>query len=202
MECVKMATFAAYFFFMIIINNTIITEELITEHFICDLPRCKGDCCVSGDAGAPLEDEEVGMIEDNLDSIKAYMSEEGIAVIENEGLLDYDESGRLVTPLINGRECAFTGFHENGVSFCAIEKAWLAGESDFRKPVSCHLYPVRLEEKNGFIHLHYHQWSICVPAKRKGHKAGLPLYKFLKDALVRKFGSDWYNQLEKEAKKR
>jgi hypothetical protein len=100
--------------------------------------------------------------------------------------------------LVNDRECAFANFHENGVSFCAIEKAWLAGKTPFRKPVSCHLYPIRLNEKDGFIHLTYHQWSICVPAKRKGEKAGLPLYKFLKEALVRRFGEEWYAQLEAE----
>ncbi len=187
---------------MIIINDTIISEGLISARFICDLPRCKGDCCVSGDAGAPLEDNEIGMIEDDLEQIMEFMTDAGKQIVNENGVFDYDIVGNLVTPLVNDRECAFTGFHDNGVSFCAIEKAWLAGKTAFRKPVSCHLYPVRLEKKDGFIHVNYHQWSICVPAIRKGEKAGLPLYKFLKEALIRYFGEDWYNHLEKEVKSR
>lgn len=186
---------------MIIIDNTIVRDDLIQAQFICDLPRCKGDCCVGGDAGAPLEDEEIGILEDELEKVKPYMTEAGLQVVESQGVFDYDDMGHLVTPLVNDRECAFAGFHANGVSFCAIEKAWLAGETTFRKPVSCHLYPVRLIEKDGFTHLTYHQWSICVPAKRKGEKAGLPLYKFLREALVRRFGEEWYGRLEAEVKK-
>lgn len=186
---------------MIIIDNTIVRDDLIQARFICDLPRCKGDCCVGGDAGAPLEDHEIELMEDEFEIYRAYMTEAGIKVIEEQGVFDYDELGNLVTPLVNDRECAFAGFHENGVSFCAIEKAWLEGKTTFRKPVSCHLYPVRLLKKDGFTHLTYHQWSICVPAKRKGEKAGLPLYKFLKEALVRRFGEEWYARLEAEVKK-
>lgn len=191
-------TLIFYFCCMIIINNTIVSEDFIQARFICDLPRCKGDCCVSGDAGAPLEDSEIGLLEDDLEQIKPFMTEAGWRVIEENGVYDYDDLGNLVTPLVNDRECAFAGFHENGVSFCSIEKAWLEGKTEFRKPVSCHLYPVRLQNKDGFMHINYHQWSICVPAKRKGEKAGLPLYKFLKEALVRRFGEDWYFQLEKK----
>lgn len=185
---------------MIIIGNTIVSKDFLQARFICDLPHCKGDCCVKGDAGAPLEEEEISLLEDNLDSIRAYMSRDGINTIEQTGVFDYDEQGNFVTPLINDRECAFTGFHENGVSYCTIEKAYEAGKISFRKPVSCHLYPVRLTLKEGFIHINYHRWSICLPAVRKGEKAGLPLYRFLKDALIRKFGQQWYESLEKEAK--
>ncbi len=185
---------------MIIIGNTIVSKDFLQARFICDLPHCKGDCCVKGDAGAPLEEEEISLLEDNLDSIRAYMSRDGINTIEQTGVFDYDEQGNFVTPLINDRECAFTGSHENGVSYCAIEKAYEAGKISFRKPVSCHLYPVRLTLKEGFIHINYHRWSICLPAVRKGEKAGLPLYRFLKDALIRKFGQQWYESLEKETK--
>lgn len=184
---------------MIIIDNTIVSQDFLDAKFICDLPRCKGECCVAGDAGAPLEENEIGDIEDNLDAIKPYMRPEGIAVVEESGVFDYDENGQFVTPLINDSECAFVVFHENGTAFCAIEKAYRAGKCSFHKPVSCHLYPVRLVEKNGFVHVNYHQWSICVPAKRKGQKEGLPLHKFLKEPLIRRFGAQWYNQLEKEA---
>ncbi len=186
---------------MIIIDKTIVRDELIQAHFICDLPRCKGECCVVGDAGAPLEEDEIGVLEDELENIKPFMTAAGLQAVEEQGVYDFDEQARLVTPLVNDRECAFACFHENGTSFCAIEKAWLNGKTTFRKPVSCHLYPVRLIEKDGFTHLSYHQWSICVPAKRKGEKAGLPLYKFLKEALVRRFGEQWYERLEAEIKK-
>ena len=191
-----------YFCSMIIIKDTIIKEDLIQAHFICDLPRCKGECCVGGDAGAPLEPEEIDELQDELEAILPFMTEAGRQVVEQEGVYDYDEMAGLVTPLINDRECAFAGFHENGVSFCAIEKAYLAGKTPFRKPISCHLYPIRLTEKDGFTQLNYNRWSICTPAVRKGTKAGLPLYKFLKEPLIRRFGEQWYELLDKEVKKR
>lgn len=189
-----------YFCVMIIMDNIVVSEDFLKARFICDLPRCKGDCCVKGDAGAPLEDSEISLLEDNIDNIKPFMSQQGIAIVEQSGVFDYDENGNFVTPLINDRECAFTGFHENGVSYCTIEKAYEAGKSSFRKPVSCHLYPLRLVEKDGFVHINYHRWSICVPAIRKGEASGVALYCFLKEALVRRFGAAWYAKLEKEAK--
>ncbi len=189
-----------YFCAMIIIDNTVVSEDFLKAWFICDLPRCKGDCCVKGDTGAPLDESEISLLEDNIDNIKPFMSQRGIAIVEQSGVFDYDENGNFVTPLINDQECAFTGFHENGVSYCTIEKAYEAGKSSFRKPVSCHLYPLRLVEKDGFIHVNYHHWSICVPAIRKGEASGVALYRFLKEALIRRFGTAWYAKLEKEAK--
>lgn len=183
---------------MIIINNVVVTREFLEARFACNIPRCKGECCVAGDAGAPLEKEEIGLIEENIDEIKPYMRSKGIDVIEKDGTFDYDDCGNFVTPLVNNEECAFVYFHDNGAAFCAIEKAFSEGKSTFLKPISCHLYPVRLVEKNGFIHLMYHQWSVCVPAVRKGIKDGMPLYKYLKSPLIRRFGEDWYNQLLKE----
>ena len=159
---------------MVIIDNVVVSDGFLNARFCCDLPRCKGWCCVEGDAGAPLEQDEVGQIEENLDAIKEYMRPEGIKVIEEDGVFDYDETGELVTPLINGAECAFVYFHENGTALCAIEKAYLEGKCDFWKPISCHLYPIRLVEKDGFTHILYHEWSVCVPAKRKGVKEGIP----------------------------
>ncbi|MBS4057037.1 MAG: DUF3109 family protein [Bacteroidales bacterium] len=186
---------------MIIIDNTIVSTAFLQAHFICDLSRCKGNCCVLGDAGAPLDEKEIGLLEDQLDGIRPYMTEAGLRVVDEQGVFDYDAGGQFVTPLVNDRECAFTNFHQNGVSYCAIEKAFSDGNSSFRKPVSCHLYPVRLAEKDGFIHILYHQWSICVPAVRKGNQARLPLYVFLKEALIRRFGAEWYDRLDKEAGK-
>jgi hypothetical protein len=187
---------------MILINDTIVSEAFLQAQFVCDLPRCKGDCCVSGDAGAPLDENEISQLEDDLEEIKPFMLPEGIQVVDSDGVYDYDEAGNLVTPLVNGKACAFAGFHENGTSFCAIEKAFLAGKTDFKKPISCHLYPVRLVQKDGFTHVNYHQWSICVPAIRKGNKEGVALYKFLKEPLIRKFGEDWYKQLLSEMRRR
>jgi hypothetical protein len=184
---------------MIIIDNTVVSKDFLRAFFVCDLPRCKGDCCVKGDAGAPLDEPEISLLEDNLDMIKPFMFAYGVRFVEQNGVFDYDENGNFVTPLINGRECVFAGFYDNGVSFCAIEKAYEAGKSGFRKPISCHLYPVRLVEKDGFVHVNYHRWSICMPAVRKGGSKTVLLYRFLKEALCRRFGAAWYAKLEKEA---
>ena len=184
-----------YFCPMIILDNIVVTDDFLNARFCCNLALCKGECCVAGDAGAPLEDAEIGLIEDNLEAIKPYMRPEGIKVVENNDVYDYDDFGELVTPLVNGEECAFVYFHENGTALCAIEKAYLEGKTDFWKPISCHLYPIRLMEKDGFTHIVYHEWSVCTPAKRKGEKDGIPLYKFLRGPMIRKFGEDWYNRL-------
>lgn len=183
------------------IDNTIVSDAFLQASFACDLPKCKGDCCVSGDAGAPLADDEIAVLEDYFEDFVPFMLPEGVEVVKNNGVYDYDEAGNLVTPLVHGRACAFAGFHENGTSFCAIEKAFLAGKIDFRKPVSCHLYPVRLIEKDGFLHLTYHQWSICVPAVRRGNREDIPLFRFLKEPLIRRFGEEWYTRLVKEIQK-
>ena len=179
---------------MIILDNIVVTDGFLNARFCCNLARCKGQCCVEGDAGAPLEPDEVGLIENNLDSIKAYMRPEGIAEIESNDVYDYDDFGELVTPLINGEECAYVYFHENGTALCSIEKAFLEGKCDFRKPISCHLYPIRLVQKDGLTHILYHEWSVCVPAKRKGEKEGIPLYRYLKEPMIRRFGQDWYDR--------
>ncbi len=182
---------------MIIIDNVIVTDEFLNARFCCQLARCKGECCVAGDAGAPLESDEVGFLEENIEKIKPYMRVEGINAVENDDVYDYDDCGCLTTQLVNGEECAFVYFHENGTALCAIEKAYREGKIDFPKPVSCHLYPIRLLEKDGFTHIMYHEWSVCVPAKRLGEKEGVPLYRFLKEPLIRKFGENWYERLVK-----
>lgn len=179
---------------MIIVDNVLVSDDIIEVHFICDLPRCLGACCVEGDAGAPLEDEEVGILEDNLEQIKPYMTEDGIEAVAALGVFDYDASGGLVTPLNLGMECAFTYF-EDGIAGCAIEKAWEKGEIDFRKPISCHLYPIRLKKLGQSLAVNYHNWHICEPALALGKKHGLPLYKFLREPLVRRFGEEWYEKL-------
>ena len=187
---------------MIIVDNIIVSDEFVNARFCCNLAWCKGECCVAGDAGAPLEPDEVGLIEDDIEAIKPYMRQEGINAIENGDVYDYDDMGNLVTPLVNGEECAFVYFHDNGTALCAIEKAFLEGKTDFRKPISCHLYPIRIVEKDGFTHILYHEWSVCVPAKRKGEKEGIPLYKFLKEPMIRKWGEQWYERMCKAIEKR
>lgn len=184
---------------MIIIDETIISNDLVQAEFCCNLVACKGECCVAGDAGAPLEAEEISILEDYIDFIKPYMLEKGVEVIGKNGVFDYDAEGNFVTPLVNDRECAFV-FFKNNIAYCAIEKAWLEKKIDFQKPISCHLYPVRLSNVNNMTAVNYHEWSVCKPALKKGKKIGLPLYKFLKDPLIRKFGEEWFQKLEKEVK--
>ncbi|MCP4553361.1 MAG: DUF3109 family protein [Bacteroidetes bacterium] len=184
---------------MKIIKDTLVSDDLLTVSFCCNLVACKGACCVDGDAGAPLEEEEISILEDYLDKVKPYMTEDGIKEVEKQGVFDYDEEGSYVTLLVNNNECAFVYF-ENGISFCAIEKAWSEKQFDFQKPISCHLYPVRLSQLKDIIAVNYHKWEVCNPALDKGNQLQIPVYKFLKIPLIRKFGEDWYQKLEAEVK--
>jgi hypothetical protein len=182
---------------MIIIDNTSISDDLYLVRFCCNLERCLGACCVAGDAGAPLEEEEISILEDDLDKIKLFMTERGIITVEEHGVIDYDIHGKFVTPLINDGECAFTNF-KDGIAYCAIEKAYSDGKTKFQKPVSCHLYPVRITKYDKFDAVNYQKWNICKHALKLGNKEGIPLYKFLKEALVRKYGQRWFEKLETE----
>ncbi len=186
---------------MIIVENTIVSDDLKDIFFSCDLKACRGDCCVEGDAGAPLEEEEISLLEDYIDQIKPFMTGAGRKEVEKTGVFEYDMDGEMVTPLVNGKECAFAVF-ENGIAFCAIEKAWLEGKSAFRKPVSCHLYPVRITKLKNHIAVNYHKWNICKAALLKGKKDNMPLYKFLKEPLTRKFGAGWYRKLTEAIEKK
>lgn len=179
---------------MIKVKNTLLSDDIVEVKFCCDLPKCLGSCCVEGDAGAPIDEEEISLLDDYIEEIKPFMLPEGIEVVENLGVFDYDIEGALVTPLFNDRECVFVYF-ENGISRCAIEKAHSEGAIPFGKPVSCHLYPIRITSYKDFDALNYHSWYICKPALEKGKSEGLPLYVFLKDALIRKYGREWYNEL-------
>ncbi|HPX34564.1 MAG TPA: DUF3109 family protein [Bacteroidales bacterium] len=182
---------------MIPIDNTIVSDNLAEIKFVCDLKKCKGACCVEGDFGAPLLEEEIGLIEDDIEVIKPFMTEAGIKTIDLYGVFDYDFSGEFVTPLVNGCECAFANFTDD-IAWCAIEKAYEAGVTRFRKPVSCHLYPVRISTRQSFDAVNYHEWGICRPALINGKRLGIPLYKFLKEALIRRYGKTWYSKLEKK----
>jgi hypothetical protein len=182
---------------MIIIDNTSVSDDLYLVRFCCQLQRCLGACCVAGDAGAPIEEDEISILEDDLDVIKPYMTEQGIRTVEEHGVFDYDIHGKFVTSLVNDGECVFANF-KDGIAYCAVEKAHSEGKTKFRKPVSCHLYPVRVTAYQNFIAVNYEKWNICKPALKIGNRDGVPLYKFLKPALVRKFGLKWYEKLEKE----
>jgi len=179
---------------MIAIDNTLISVDLGSVCFACDLQACKGECCVDGDAGAPLDEEEISIIEDNLDEIIPYMTEEGIEEVDAKGVFDYDMNGNYVTPLVNGRECAFV-YRDNGIAFCAIEKTFNEGKITFKKPISCNLYPVRISKYKQFDAVNYHEWHICKPALINGKKNNVPLYLFLKESLIRKYGEAWYQEL-------
>lgn len=179
---------------MIVIDHCLVTDELSDVCFVCDLEKCKGACCVEGDAGAPLTEEEISILEDAFIYVKPYMTEQGIREVEQNGVFDYDMVGNYATALVNGCECAFTNFTD-GVAWCAIEKAWSEGKISFQKPISCHLYPIRLSSLRSGDAINYHKWNICKPALKKGKVLNVPLYKFLKEPLVRKYGEVWYQQL-------
>ncbi len=185
---------------MIIVDDILVSDDIKEIYFACNLQACKGDCCVDGDAGAPLEESEISVIEDNLPEILPYMTKDGIAAVNKNGVFEYDIDGEFVTTLVDGDECAFV-YTKKGISYCAIEKAFNDGKIDFQKPISCHLYPIRLSFVGKTLAINYHEWYICSSALQHGKKVGIPLYKYLKDPIIRKFGKEWYNKLVVEIEK-
>ncbi len=190
------STLFPYLRYMIAIQNTLVSDDIIENKFVCDLNKCKGECCVAGDMGAPLDEEELPILDAIYEKVKPYMSEEGIAAIELQGkYLIEDGEDEYTTPLIEGRECAYTIF-DKGIATCAIEKAYLHGDIGFKKPISCHLYPVRINKYDGYDAVNYHEWQVCSPACSLGKALSVPVYEFLREPLLRKYGSDWYEQLQ------
>ena len=185
---------------MIIIEDTLISDELYTEYFICDLPACHGGCCVHGDAGAPLEKAETKILNEISDRVKPYMRSIGIETIEKSGNFVKDTDGEYTTPLVKDQECAYVFFDENKIAKCAIEKAWEEKKIKFQKPISCHLYPVRITKYSNYEAVNYHRWPICEPARKFGKKQNVRIYEFVKDSLIRKYGEDWYRQLDEYVK--
>lgn len=181
---------------MIIHEKTIVSEEIFEENFICDLGKCKGECCVQGDSGAPLEDEELGILDDIYEDVKPYITPQGQKAIEEQGKYLQDFDGEWVTPLIEGRECAYTVFDEKGIAKCGIEMAHADGKVNWPKPMSCHMYPIRVVKLIEHEALNYHRWSICSPACALGDKERVSVFEFLKGPLVRKYGNSWYKGLE------
>lgn len=178
-------------------RGTLISEDLFERRFVCDLNACKGACCVEGASGAPLEVEEETLLRELWPKIRPYIPEKGQRAIDEHGVSEVDEDGDLVTTLVEGRgECAFTVFDERGIALCGVEKAWKDGAIPFRKPISCHLYPIRIAKLKFHDGLNYHRWPICKPACECGAKLDVPVFRFLKDSLTRKYGADWYAELE------
>ncbi|MFR9622804.1 MAG: DUF3109 family protein [Rikenellaceae bacterium] len=181
---------------MIEIDDKIVSVDILKDHFLCDITKCKGICCVEGNAGAPLDIEEIDVLEEQYELYKPYMTPEGIESVERQGFMVIDEDGDYTTPLVNDAECAYT-YVDGDITLCAIEKAWLEGKCTFRKPISCHLYPIRLINfSNGGVGLNYHRWSVCKSACENGKKQGVPIYKSLREPIIRRFGEEFYESLE------
>jgi hypothetical protein len=182
---------------MIKVGEVLVSDDIKDVEFVCHLEKCKGACCVEGDLGAPLDADELEKMHQIQDAVKPYLSKEGIKSIEEQGPYILDEDGDYSTPTIGGKECAYAIYDDKRVLKCGIEQAYLDGKIDFRKPISCHLYPIRITKKKDLEAVNYHQWKICSPACSYGKSLQVPLYKFLKDPLIRKYGADWYDALVK-----
>jgi len=180
------------------IGKTIISEEILEKEFVCNLSACKGACCIDGDAGAPLNDAETKILEAIYPKVKPFLRKAGIAAIETQGTWTKGADGDFETPLIDNKDCAYVIF-DGETALCAIEQAYNQGEIDWKKPVSCHLYPIRIKDFTEFAAVNYDKWKICDDACSLGKELEVPVYKFVKEALVRRFGEDWYLELEKVA---
>ena len=184
---------------MIQIDDKLISEEIVSEKFVCDLGNCKGECCVAGDIGAPLDKKETKILEQLYPKVKNYLTPEGIDAIESQGTWVSNDEDDYATPMIgNGGACAYTIF-ENGIAKCGIEKAFLEKKVDWKKPISCHLYPIRITKNKFYETLNYNRWDVCSAACSNGLKLKVPVYKFLKEAITRKYGNEFYEQLDAAA---
>tara|TARA_B100001758_G_C18354138_1_gene581665 strand:- start:51 stop:611 length:561 start_codon:yes stop_codon:yes gene_type:complete len=179
---------------MIFIKNILVSKEILDKKFVCDLNACKGACCVEGESGAPLEKDEILQIENVFKTVKKRLSEKSLNQIKKQGLYIKLENGDIETPLNDGKECVYA-VKRNGHTKCVFEESFNSGEIKFKKPISCHLYPIRIEKQNIFDKLNYEHWSICKKACELGNRLQIPVYIFLKDALIRKYGKGWYKEL-------
>ncbi len=187
---------------MIAIGDVLLSDEIVQEQFVCDLNKCKGGCCVDGDCGAPLTAEEANTIAAIYPKLKPYLNEAYLPEIERQGTHTIDDEYGYVTPSVNGGICVYGITDELGIVKCGIEKAWRAGAVEFRKPISCHLYPIRVKEMPGYDALNYEpRKSLCKPACKLGKQLQVPVYKFLKDPLIRQYGEEFYEALDAVAKK-
>lgn len=178
------------------IDNVLVSSDIITEKFCCDLSKCRGICCVEGDAGAPVTLDEIAGIEDTLDTVWGDMSAQAQAVVDQQGVAYTDRDGDLVTSIVGGKDCVFTCYDDNGCCLCALERAYRQNRSKFVKPISCALYPIREKRfESGMVALNYNRWDVCSDAVVKGKELNLPVYRFLEAPLVRRFGQEWYDEL-------
>ena len=187
------------------IGNVLLSSDILTEEFCCDLQVCGGACCIEGDAGAPVTLDEIGQIETVLDDVWPDLSASAQAVIDRQGVAYTDRDGDLVTSIVGGKDCVFTCYEDLQLNdgtiashccLCALEKAWRQGRTSFCKPLSCALYPIREKQfSDGSIGLNYHRWEVCACARQKGRELHLPVYRFLKAPLIQRFGEAWYAEL-------
>jgi hypothetical protein len=188
---------------LIVIDKVLVSDQVIEEQFVCDLDKCKGDCCEDGDAGAPLEDEELDRIKECFEAVKPHLTEGGLKEIERTGLYRYDREFGWVTPLVDGGICAY-GFRDSkGVIRCAFEEAYEKGLTTWKKPVSCHLYPVKTKRSryDGYEMMNYEpRETLCSPACLLGRKKKVPVYRFLKESIIRKYGTSFYEALDRVAR--
>lgn len=184
---------------MLQIKDTLISLDLVERYFCCDLDSCLGECCIDGDAGAPITEDERRKLEEVLPAVIDDLLPAARREIEENGVAYVDSEGDLVTSIVDGRNCVFTTYGPGGMCMCALEKAWREGRIDFMKPMSCHLYPVRIREYDGFTAVNFHRWKICKCAEILGRKNGLRAYRFLEGPLVRRFGREWYDELVEAA---
>ena len=183
---------------LIEVKDKVVSTLLFENKFVCDLNACKGACCVEGDSGAPIKLDEISILEDDLENIKPFMRKEGIEAVEKTGVFYMDHwDNEPVTTLVNNKECSFVFFDEKGITKCAIEKAYNEGKTTLKKPISCHLYPIRIQKYTDFVALNYSEWDICKPACECGSKLDVRVYKFLKEPIIRAFGDEFYQELEK-----
>ena len=182
---------------MVEVNGVVVSFDVFKERFLCALEGCNGACCIEGDAGAPITPDEVKEVEALLPEIWDELLPEAREVIERQGISYHDPSGELVTSIVNGKNCVFTCYDERGCCYCAIERAYRQGRVPFYKPISCHLYPIRVTQfRNGSYGLNYHRWAVCRDAVECGKKLGVPVYKALKEPIIRRFGEEFYKALE------
>jgi Protein of unknown function (DUF3109) len=184
---------------MLQIRDTLISLDLFDQQFCCNLAHCRGLCCVEGESGAPINMDEITEVEEALPHIWDDLSEDAKKLIKTQGVAYPDIDGEMVTSIINGKDCVFTCYDEKGICFCAIEKAWREGKISFMKPISCHLYPIRVKKYADFTAVNYQEWHICSGARLYGQQLGLPVYRFLEEPLIRKFGQEWYDEVCKAA---
>jgi hypothetical protein len=188
---------------MILINDILVSDSVVSEQFVCHLDRCKGACCVGGDYGAPIENDEIPILEELFEKIKPFMSDSGIKAVEEKGVFERFDNNRFKgVTLREDAACAFVRIDEGGIAHCTIEEAWNAGATDFRKPISCHLYPIRVRKarKNSHEALNYDVWELCSPACVNGKALKMPLYRFLREAITRKYGEEFYQILDRTAR--